>query len=150
MYSKHFLPIWALMALVLVGCGPDKKSSKTLDRKILGEELQFGRDAANFGLWNEAIFRWEKVIKEAPTNAQAVNNLAIAYEYVGDFEKARQLYQTAMDLDESSKDIKRNYKRFLSFYKRHQRQLERKKKNRAETSENDDQTANQIKDEDDK
>ncbi len=128
MHSKYLVPIWVVLALTMTGFGSDKKSAKALDRKILGAELQFGRDAAKFGLWNEAIFRWEKVVKDEPNNAQAVNNLAIAYEHVGDFEKARILYLAAMELDESSRDIKRNYKRFLSFYKRHQRQLEREKK----------------------
>ena len=87
---------WVLVALAMVGCGPDKKQSKALDRSILGEELEFGRKAAKFELWNEAIFRWEKVLEQDPSNANAVNNLAVAYEQVGDFDAAEKLYRTEL------------------------------------------------------
>ena len=121
---------WVLVALAMVGCGPDKKQSKALDRSILGEELEFGRKAAKFELWNEAIFRWEKVLEQDPSNANAVNNLAVAYEQVGDFDAAEKLYRQALDLNEDSPEIRRNYKRFLSFYKKHKRQLAREKRAR--------------------
>ena len=130
MTSKFLVTTWALLFLTLIGCGPEKKTSRDIDRKILGDELKFGRDAAKFDLWNEAIFRWEKIIKEEPNNANAVNNLAVAYETVGDFENAEKLYKRALDLNEDSPDIRKNYKRFLSFYKKHKRQLAREKRAR--------------------
>lgn len=110
--------------------GSISAQEKKLERNFLGEEMKFGREAAQFGLWNEAIFRWEKILADKPESAQIHNNLAIAYEYLGDYDRARDLYKTALDLDEDSRDIKRNYKRFLSFYKRHQRQLERERRHR--------------------
>jgi Tfp pilus assembly protein PilF len=114
----------------MVQCGPDKKQTKSLDREILGEELAFGRDAAEYQLWNEAIFRWEKVLDEDPGNVNAINNLAVAYETVGNFDRAADLYKTALELNEDSPRIRQNYKRFLSFYKKHQRQLAREKRAR--------------------
>lgn len=117
--------------MVIVACGGPKKAGyQKLDREILGEELAFGRDAAAAGLWNEAIFRWEKVLQEQPDNAKATNNLAVAYETVGNFDKAEALYKRALELNESSPDIRKNYKRFLSFYKKHKRQLAREKRAR--------------------
>jgi len=122
----------ALVPLLLLACGGSQKKSQKLDRAILGEELAFGREAAKRELWNEAIFRWEKVVKEAPDNAQAVNNLAVAYESIGDFERAESLYERAIKLNEDSTEIRKNYKRFLAFYKKHQRQLAREKRRTQE------------------
>lgn len=139
----RFVSLMALLTLSLLsGCGGDSKKSPKLNRQLIGAELEFGRRAAEFDLWREAIFRWEKVVTQDPQNAAATNNLAIAYESVGDYERAKDLYQRARDLDEDSREIRKNYKRFVSFYKRHQRQLERerqaeKRKEEESNSEND-------------
>lgn len=142
MNPKRFFFIWVLVPLLMVQCGPDKKQTKSLDREILGEELAFGRAAAEYQLWNEAIFRWEKVLEGDPGNVNAINNLAVAYETVGNFDRAANLYKRALELNEDSPRIRQNYKRFLSFYKKHQRQLAREKRareaQRAEAQEADD------------
>ena len=126
---------WILLpglAICLLGCGspPKGKSNRMLDRNLIGEELAFGRRAAKFELWNEAIFRWEKVAKEEPENVQAINNLAVAYESTGNYDRALELYKLALDLDEDSAQIRDNYRKFLSFYKRHKRHLDREKRKR--------------------
>ncbi len=111
--------------------GPPKKRKPKLDRVLIGEELQFGRKAAEYDLWREAIFRWEKVRSADPDNSRATNNLAVAYESIGDYDQALDLYKRALELNEDSADIRKNYKRFLSFYKRHQRQLARERQRRG-------------------
>ena len=136
MNPKLLFPLFSVVLLLFSGCGNQPKTKK-LNRKIIGEELEFGREAAKFDLWHEAIFRWEKVVKEDSTNADAMNNLAVAYESVGDYQKAGDLYRNALDLDEDSREIRSNYKRFQSFYKRHQRQIEREKRNRENASDVD-------------
>ena len=132
--NRKTLIILSLIApmMLMIACGGDKKApERKLDRDLqLGEELEFGREAAAAGLWNEAIFRWEKVLEEQPENSKATNNLAVAYETVGNFAKAEELYKRALDLNENSPDIRKNYKRFLSFYKKHKRQLAREKRAR--------------------
>jgi len=133
MSPKWSIVIGLTLSLFLAGCGPEKKSTggqTKLDREILGDELEFGRAAAKAELWNEAIFRWEKVLEEDPKNSKAINNLAVAYETVGNLDKAHDLYKSAVELNEDSPEIRRNYKRFLSFYKKHQRQLAREKRAR--------------------
>ena len=118
-----------LVVLVMMGaCGPSPAKNPKLNREILGEELEFGRRAAQFDLWNEAIFRWEKVVNQDPDNSKAINNLAVAYESVGNYEKAQELYKKALELNEDSTEIRKNYKRFLNFYKKHQKQIEREKR----------------------
>lgn len=112
-------------AAALLGCGkkePDRGKAASAEVR---KDLEFGREAARFELWNEAIFRWERVLEQEPENAQAMNNLAIAYESVGNYERAKELYQQAIRRAEDDDEIRLNYKRFMSFYKKHQRRLER-------------------------
>ena len=45
---------------------------------------------AQMNLWREAMFRFERAIEINPGDAQAHNNLAVAYEANGDFENAAQ------------------------------------------------------------
>ncbi len=54
---------------------------------------------AQKGLWREAIYRWERATRSIPTYAAAYNNLAIAYEHEGEFEKARKAYEKALELE---------------------------------------------------
>ena len=58
-------------------------------------QVEFGIAVAQKGLWKEALYRWEKAVEIDPTYAAAYNNLAIAYEHEGQFDKARQAYEKA-------------------------------------------------------
>ncbi|HEU4403180.1 MAG TPA: tetratricopeptide repeat protein [Candidatus Polarisedimenticolia bacterium] len=76
-------------------------------------EMRFGVEAAQQGLWREAIFRWEKILKVHPDNAHLHNNLAVAYESLGQFDRARQEYEEARRLDPDNREIRDNYESFL-------------------------------------
>ncbi len=76
------------------------------------DEVKFGIEAAQKGLWDEAIFRWEKVVQKDPNSPAAHNNLAVAYEKKGDFEKAEKEYKTALELGPENEHIRSNYKKF--------------------------------------
>jgi Flp pilus assembly protein TadD len=78
----------------------------------LKEEMQFGVEAAQRGLWREAIFRWEKYLKAHPDDARLRNNLAVAYESLGDFERARREYQEARRLAPDVREIRDNFESF--------------------------------------
>lgn len=93
----------ALIALSLLGMA--RKGS-------LKEEMQFGVEAAQRGLWREAIFRWEKYLKAHPDDAHLHNNLAVAYESLGDFERARGEYQEARRLAPDIREIRDNFESF--------------------------------------
>lgn len=116
-----------LVSLALPGWSQSKQSLKK-QGALLGEEMDYGRKAAEFGLWNEAIFHWEQVVKADPKNARAANNLAVAYESIGAYDKAEALYRKALDLDEDSTEIRKNMKRFRSFYRKHKKQLAREQR----------------------
>lgn len=76
------------------------------------DQLRFGVWAAEHDLWNEAIFRWKKVLEQDPDSAAAHNNLAVAYEKKGLWEESRREYEIALKLAPENENIKLNYKRF--------------------------------------
>ncbi len=75
-------------------------------------QVQFGIDVAQKGLWKEALYRWEKAVELDPQYAAAYNDLAIAYEHEGQFDKARQAYEKAMALDPKNTYVRQNYEYF--------------------------------------
>lgn len=82
-------------------------------RPIQQDQLLFGIRAAQKDLWDEAIFRWKKVIAASPNSAAAHNNLAVAYEQKGLFEDAKQEYELALKLSPSNKYIESNYQKLM-------------------------------------
>ena len=58
----------------------------------------------------------------APTHGPAYNNLAVAYEHEGDFDKARQSYEKAVQLEPNNALIKQNYELFKEINDRTTRQ----------------------------
>jgi Flp pilus assembly protein TadD len=75
-------------------------------------QVEFGISVAMQGLWKEAIYRWQKAIELDPTYAAAFNDLAIAYEHEGLFDKAKEAYEQAMKLDPKNIYIKQNVEYF--------------------------------------
>jgi Flp pilus assembly protein TadD len=76
------------------------------------EQVAFGIDVAQRGLWREAIYRWQRATEIDPTYAAAFNDLAIGYEHEGDFEKAREAYEKALKLEPENLQIQQNYELF--------------------------------------
>ncbi len=81
-------------------------------RKDAKEQVDFGIKVAQRGLWREAIYRWERAVQIDPTYAAAHNDLAIAYEHEGEFEKARLAYEKALELEPKNELIRQNYDLF--------------------------------------
>src|SRR5213075_3485412 len=75
-------------------------------------QVEFGIHVAQRGLWREAIYRWERAVEIDPKYAEALNDLAIAYEHEGDLAKARVAYEKALDLEPNNALIKQNYELF--------------------------------------
>jgi len=76
------------------------------------EEVRFGIQVAQRGLWLEARFRFEKALVLFPDNAAALNDLAVALEQQGDFAKAREAYERALKLRPNETYIQQNYDLF--------------------------------------
>jgi Tfp pilus assembly protein PilF len=76
------------------------------------EQVEFGVQVAQRGLWREAIYRWERATQLDPTYAAAFNNLAVAYEQEGQLDKARAAYEKAIALEPNNALIKQNFDLF--------------------------------------
>ncbi|HUP58815.1 MAG TPA: tetratricopeptide repeat protein [Thermoanaerobaculia bacterium] len=99
----------ALVLVVVVGCGSNGNLA-TADA-----QRQFGVRMAKMNLWREAMFRFKRAVEIEPDNAMAHNNLAVAYEAIGDFDSAAKEYREALRLDRSNDHIQKNYSRFVEF-----------------------------------
>jgi Tfp pilus assembly protein PilF len=76
------------------------------------EQVEFGIQVAQRGLWREAIYRWERATQIDPTYAAAYNNLAVAYEHEGQLDKARDAYEKALSIEPNNTFIKQNFDLF--------------------------------------
>ena len=81
-------------------------------RSSAREQVEFGINVAQRGLWREAIYRWEKAVELDPTYAAAFNDLGIAYEHEGQMDKARKAYEKAIAIEPNNSQIRQNYDLF--------------------------------------
>ena len=93
------------------------------------EQVAFGIEVAQRGLWREAVYRWEKAVELDPENASARNNLAVAYEQSGEFDLANEEYERALELDSDNLYIRQNYELFREAYERKKRTDRRARRN---------------------
>src|SRR5687768_16086805 len=100
-------------------------AAQAQDRGKSKEQIEFGIKVAQIGLWNEALYRWEKATQLDPTYAAAWNNLAIAYEHEGKFDEARKAYEKAVELDPKNLLIRQNYDLFKEINDRTKRRNDR-------------------------
>ena len=99
--------------MIAVGCG----SAVNLENSR--GQLEFGIQAARMDLWREAQFRFQRALDLDPNSVMALNNLAVAYEGIGEFEKAKEAYRRALQVDRGNEYVQRNYSRFMEFYSRY-------------------------------
>lgn len=111
------LTLGVLTLVVLWGCA----SRRELDLTKSSTQLRVGVSAARDNLWREALFRFQRAVQIDPENPMALNNLAVAYEGIGEFEKARQAYTEALRLDRSNQYVQKNYSRFVEFYSKNKK-----------------------------
>ena len=73
------------------------------------DQIRFGVWASQNNLWDEAIFRWRKVLEADPGSAAAHNNLGVAFEKKGLFQEALKEYEAALKRAPQDKYVKSNY-----------------------------------------
>ena len=89
------------------------------------DQVEFGITVAQRGLWKEAIYRWQRATQIDPSYAAAFNDLAIGYEHQGEFEKAREAYEKAVELDPKNLLIRQNFELFKEINDRTNRRRDR-------------------------
>ena len=103
--SERRLVFALLLSLVSVPAWADQRGQAK-------EQVAFGIQVAQRGLWKEATYRWERAAQLDPTYAAAFNNLAVAYEHEGQLAKARGAYEKALALEPSNALVRQNYDLF--------------------------------------
>ena len=104
MLIRRYLLLLAC-SFTIYGCGISD-NQPTID-----QYNQFAIKSAELQLWNEAIFRWEHILKIEPQNARVHNNLAVAYEAVGKIDEAIEAYERATELEPDNKFFRFNYRK---------------------------------------
>src|SRR3977135_1018191 len=122
--TLRFGTLFAALTL-MIGCSHQSDLSRP------SAQDNFGVQMARMNLWREAMFRFERAIEINPGDAQAHNNLAVAYEANGDFEKARKEYLEALKLDRTNPYIQKNYSRFVEFLSRNRKRQQTTSKSPA-------------------
>ena len=109
--SNSFMPFRALLAavLTLMLAAPAVSANSRSDAKA---QAVFGIEVAQRGLWREALYRWQRATELDPSYAAAWNDLGIAYEHRGEFDKAREAYEKALELEPGNVIIQQNYDLF--------------------------------------
>ena len=116
-----------VVPFVIISCGPLQ------DQPTIKQYNQFAIKSAELQLWNEAIFRWQHVLKIEPQNAKAHNNLGVAYEAVGKIDEAMEAYERATELEPDNRYYRFNYRKCRLHVQRNRVKLPPAEK--AETSE---------------
>lgn len=106
---RRLIGISVVVGIALCGSAPAARAD---DRAKSKEQVEFGIQVAQNGLWNEALYRWQKAVELDPKYAAAWNNLAIAYEHEGKFADADKAYKKAIELDPKNLLIRQNYDLF--------------------------------------
>ena len=105
MSARVFPAVLLLLAFAAMPAAADQRSEAK-------EQVEFGIQVAQRGLWREAVYRWERATQIDPSYAAAFNNLAIAYEHEGQADKARAAYEKATALDPENAMIRQNFDLF--------------------------------------
>jgi tetratricopeptide (TPR) repeat protein len=119
---KRLLVAFALLLPTLMLSGGCRHN---IDLTRPSSQVDFGVEAARMNLWREALFRFQRAVDLNPSDAMARNNLAVAYESIGDYEKARTAYVEALRLDKSNEYIQKNYSRFTEFVSKNRKRERR-------------------------
>lgn len=102
---------WMLALAVVLGAS-GVAHAEDRAREQAKAQVEFGITVAQKGLWQEAVFRWERATEIDPTYAAAFNNLGIAFEQLGKFDRAGKAYEKALELEPQNLSIQQNYDLF--------------------------------------
>jgi tetratricopeptide (TPR) repeat protein len=105
--ARHLTPIRGRFMLDLKCCLDDtgRSTAERLAKKLVAA----GNLLAILGLWEGALYQWQRAVLLDPVNSDARNNLAIAYELDGRPEQAKSEYERALAIERNNIYIRQNY-----------------------------------------
>jgi Tfp pilus assembly protein PilF len=106
-----------IAAALVFACVTPIMADKRADAKA---QVEFGILVAKRGLWKEAAYRWKLAVGIDENYAAAWNDLAIAYEQLGQLSSARDAYERALKLANGDATVTQNYDMFKEVYERQQ------------------------------
>ena len=115
--KRHWRIVSLIVLIVLSGSSLAHAGKKPPAADNASEQLAFGVEMARRGLWSEALFRFKQAGRLRTGDPRILNNMAVAYEALGNFERALDYYQQAIKADRTNRELKRNYSRFIEFYR---------------------------------
>jgi Flp pilus assembly protein TadD len=121
--SKNPFATASALLAILLGSSSAALAEETGEKRVdeAKEQVAFGIEVAQLGLWKEAVYRWSKAVELDPESARARNNLAVAHEQMGEFDEANQQYERALELEPNNIYIRQNYELFREAYERKKR-----------------------------
>lgn len=89
-----------LVAAICIAPDPLAASRRDGGRsaRAVTADMAFAAEMAEGGLWREALYRWERALVDRPDDPRVMNNIAVACEALGQFDRARALYAQASTL----------------------------------------------------
>ena len=109
-----------IISLACLSAGQGSPDLQAVTKSPATSQLEFGVKVALKGSWNEAAFRFQRAIDLGGGSPRVFNNLAVAQESLGHFEKAQASYEKALSLEKAGSEdlrIRENYERLLNFLK---------------------------------
>lgn len=108
-----------IVAAILLSAVSSAQQVHAGSKSEITRQIRFGTEMAKEGNWREAIFRWQRALALDPANARVHNNLAVAYESLGEYAKADAEYLAALAGPDVPSEIQHNYDLFKNFYARY-------------------------------
>lgn len=107
--SRRARGLLAVLLSLIVGTAC---ASTGVDRS--DQQTREGVLAADQGYWEEAEFRWRKALARDATDTRALNNLAIRFERLGEFQEAADYYRRALEAAGPSEHfyVEQNWQQF--------------------------------------
>ena len=87
-------------------------------RSLQDNQLRFGIKAAQKDLWDEAIFRWKKVLLSNPASAEAHNNLGVALAKQQKINEAIEHFSEALRINPAISGAHNNLRKALWLQKK--------------------------------
>lgn len=112
MLIKRHAIIICLLSAIVIACSRLSAFEKH-DQDAANINLQLGQHYLNMNMLDIAKERLELALKEDASNIQAHNTLAVLYNRIGQYDNAREEFDTALELAPDDLGVQNNFGQFL-------------------------------------